>query len=379
MKPFESRRMAGIEKTLIRRMADLADSSCLNLGLGEPGFPTPRAIVEHVRQNLGRWPLGYTPNEGYAELRELIASKNPSRASAGQVCVTVGAQEALFAVLMILVETGDEVLVPDPGFPAYASIVRIAGGKPRTYALRAESGFGLDVEAVEKSLSQATRALIVNSPNNPAGAVYDPEAIRRLAAACDRQGIWLISDEVYAAIHYGIQPASPAPWAERCIVVNSLSKTFCLTGWRIGWCVVPLEFMKPLAAFHQLSATCAPAVSQHAAIFALRGGAEAEREDNLRELSARRRLAMDALWRCGGVPFVVPAGAFYLMADVRRWIGRFGDSLTLAREFLAREKVVTIPGSAFGPSGEGFLRLSFAARREEIEEGISRLGRFLGE
>ena len=372
-----SDRMAGIEKTLIRRMTEMADPSCLNLGLGEPRFPTPRAILDHVRDHCRDWPLGYTPNEGYRELRELIALAGGRGAAADQVCVTCGAQEAIFAALMVLINPGDEILVPDPGYPAYASIVRICGGIPRPYRLEASSGFALDLKEIEKTLSPKTKALVLNNPHNPTGAVYSDEDIRRLAAVCDDRKIPIVSDEVYGAIYFRNPPASPAAYSKRVIVVDSLSKTFSMTGWRLGWCILPPELMKSLAALHQLTVSCASALSQHAAMFALRGGADAEKEANLREMKRRRDLIMDVLRRHSDLPFIEPAGAFYIMADVSGKAKRFGNSFEIARTILSREKVVTIPGSAFGPGGEGYLRLSFAAGPDEIEEGVRRIGQFL--
>jgi aspartate/methionine/tyrosine aminotransferase len=278
---------------------------------------------------------------------------------------------------MVLINPGDEILVPDPGYPAYASIVRICGGIPRPYRLEASAGFALDLKEVEKALSPGTKALILNNPHNPTGAVYGDEEVRRLAAVCEDRKIPIVSDEVYGAIYFRNPPASPAVYSKRVIVIDSLSKTFSMTGWRLGWCVLPPELMKPLAALHQLSVSCASALSQHAAIFALRGGADAEKKANLRELKRRRDLIMDALRRYTDLPFLEPAGAFYIMADVSAKANRFGDSFEIARNILAREKVVTIPGSAFGPGGEGYLRLSFAAGPDEIEEGVRRIGRFL--
>jgi aspartate aminotransferase len=371
-----SRRMAGIEKTLIRRMNDLADESCINLGLGELRFPTPHAILDHVRAHIEAWRLGYTPNEGLRELRQLIAVRSGIGGETDRVCVTVGAQEALFAVLMVLVDAGDEVLIPDPGFPPYASIVKMAGGIPRTYDLSAASGFAPDVAALDAAMSPKTAAVVINSPHNPTGAVYDEEFIRAVAELCDARGIPVISDEVYAAIYFEKIPAFPRSFSENVITIDSLSKAFSMTGWRLGWCVVPPELVQPLAAFHQLSVTCASAVSQHAAIFALKGGADAEKDANLRELALRRDIAIRCL-KTHGLAFIEPAGAFYIMVDVAEGRARFGNSFDLAKTFLAREKVVTIPGSAFGERGEGYLRLSFAAAPNDIEEGIGRLARFL--
>jgi len=378
--PLLSSRLLGIEKTLIRRMNDLADPSCIDLGLGELRFPTPRAILDHVKENLDGWKLGYTPNEGYAELRKLIAEKSPYPVTPDRICVTVGAQEAILAVLMVTVDRGNEVLVPDPGFPAYASLVRLAGGEPKAYPLRAENGFRLRAEDVLCGLTARTKAVVLNSPHNPTGAVAGEHELRALADGLKDASVLTISDEVYREISYGGPPASIASvpgFGGRCAVIDSFSKSFCMTGWRIGWCAVPAELVQPLASFHQLAVTCVPAISQRAAIHALKGAADEERKRNLDTLRARRNLAVRCLNEFTDLSALLPEGAFYLFVDVAAKRVRHGGSLDIALGLLAKEKVVTIPGIAFGDRGEGWLRLSFAAEPESIEEGIRRIGRFL--
>jgi len=181
MTPFRSARMQGIEKTLIRQVNDRADASCINLGLGVLAFPTPAAILDRLKEEIGSWPLGYTANAGLPELRSLIAARSGSGVTPDQVCVTIGAEEAIFALLMILVCPGDEVLVPDPGFPAYPTIVRMAGGTPVPYTLSPERGFSPDAAEVAGRITPRTRILIINSPNNPTGAVYLEEDLEALA------------------------------------------------------------------------------------------------------------------------------------------------------------------------------------------------------
>jgi len=370
-------RMRGIEKTLIRKMNDLADPSCIDLGLGELRFPTPRPIVDHVRENLDRWTLGYTPNEGYAELRRLIAGKSRVPVAADRICVTVGAQEALLAVLMISVDPGDDVLVPDPGYPAYPSLVRVAGGEPRPYPLRREHGFRLRADDVLGLIGGGTKAVILNSPNNPTGAVYEEAELKKLAAGLRATSVLAISDEVYREIVFGPAPPSIAAFSDRCAVIDSLSKSHAMTGWRIGWCSVPAELAAPLRSFHQLSVTCVPAVSQRAAIHALGGAADADRDRNVAELRARRDCAVEALRRDTDLGFVLPDGTFYVFVDVAAKRGRHGGSLDIALKLLTEDKVVTIPGVAFGSGGEGWLRLSFAAEPGAVAEGIRRIGRRL--
>ena len=372
-----SSRLRGMQKTLIRRMHDLADSSSIDLGLGELRFPTPAPILEHVRENLVNWKLGYTPNEGYPELRELLAAKSGRDVTADRIFVTVGAQEALLAVLMAVVETGDEVLVPDPGYPAYPSLVRLAGGGPKPYPLLPEDGFKAGANRILGLVGEKTKAVILNSPNNPTGAVYAREELEKLALGLRRTSTLAISDEVYGEIAFGERPESISSYTDRCAEINSFSKTYCMTGWRIGWCVVPAELTRPLAAFQQLSVTCAPAISQRAAIFALNGFADEDVKRNLGELARRRAVALKCLEDNTDLGCVAPGGAFYLFVDVSDKRSRFGSSLDIALALLKKEKVVTIPGIAFGAGGEGYLRLSFAAEPGDIVEGIRRLGRFL--
>jgi aspartate aminotransferase len=232
MMSFPSRRMKGIERTLIRQINDQADASCINLGLGELAFPTPAAILERLAAEAKTWPLGYTPNAGLPELRQLIAQRTGAGISDEQVCVTIGAEEALFALLMILVNPGDEVLVPDPGFPTYPTIVRMAGGKPVGYPLSPANRFALDVEEISRRITSRTRVLVLNSPNNPTGAVCSEEELKALAALCRRQGLTVLSDEVYREIIYQGRAESLGRYYERTVVINSLSKMYSMTGWR---------------------------------------------------------------------------------------------------------------------------------------------------
>jgi aspartate/methionine/tyrosine aminotransferase len=375
--------MKAVGKTLIRIVNDKADSSCLNLGLGEPGFPTPPSIVEHVRKHIGSWRLGYTPNEGLGELRAAVAAWESAACGADvpaeRVCITVGSEEALFAILMIAIEAGEEVLVPDPGYPSYASIVRLAGGCPVVYPLAAELSFRLRAGDVLSRITSKTRAIVLNSPNNPAGAVYEESELVALAAGLAGSGILILSDECYRALSYDAVPASIFRHYENTVLINSLSKSHCMTGWRLGWAVVPSDILPSLAGFHQLAVTCASAVSQRAAIFVLGGGAEMEQRANIEELRKRRQLALSMLKESAGLTAPCPGGAFYLFAQAPAECARAGGSLALCLRLIEEEKTVIIPGAAFGRGGEGYLRISFAAPQETIVEGLTRLSRFLNQ
>jgi aspartate/methionine/tyrosine aminotransferase len=375
---FPSDRLKGIDKTLIRQINDRADASCINLGLGELDFPTPAALLERVSAELNSWPMGYTANAGLPELRALIAERSGSGLTAEHVCVTIGAEEAIFAVLMVLVNAGDEVLVPDPGFPAYAAIVRMAGGIPVGYALPPETHFALDAEEAARRITPRTRVLVINSPHNPTGAVFSGEELSRLAGLCRRHGLIALSDEVYREIVFEGRAESLSDYYEPTVVINSLSKTYSMTGWRLGWCVAHPELIRMLGTFNQLAISCPPAVCQRAAILALQGVADEEKKKNIEELKKRRDLAARCLDRVTGLKYHKPRGAFYIWADISARLSPSRTALDVALQLIDREKVVAIPGSAFGRSAEGFLRLSFAASPENIEEGIRRIGRFLG-
>jgi len=377
VKPFLSDRMRGIEKTLLRQINDQADSSCINLGLGEPLFPTPKSILNHLKEKIDDWNLRYSRNEGLQELRELIAENSGLQVTADQICITVGAEEALLSTLMVVINTGDEVLIPDPGFPAYESVVRIAGGVSRNYPLYRENNFSLKYEDVKNNISIKTKAIILNSPNNPTGAIYTSEELVKLAELLEQRGIIAISDEVYRDIYFEERPDSIANYIQNCVVINSLSKSFSMTGWRLGWCITSPELIKPLVNFHQLAVTCAPTISQQIALFALKGFAGEEKLRNIEELKRRRNFSMSCVEKYTDLKYVKPSGTFYLFLDVLSKMPEYGNSLKISLNILSKEKVVTIPGLAFGKGGEGYLRISFASSPEQIEEGIRRIGHFL--
>jgi aspartate aminotransferase len=375
---FRSDRMSGIEKTLIRQVNDRADSSCINLGLGQPVFPTPASIRERLVAQADAWSLGYTPNAGLLELRELVARRDGRGLGPDNVCVAVGAEEALFAALMVLVNPGDEVLIPDPGFPSYASITRLAGGTPVGYTLSAGKGFIPDVDEVGARLGPRTRALVLNSPHNPTGAVYPATVLKDLAELCRSRGLTVLSDEVYREVVYAGPAGSISSSLEGALVIDSLSKAWSMTGWRLGWCVGPAEIIELMGTFNQLAVSCPPAISQKAAVLALSGVADEEKRRNLEELGRRRAAAVEALEEFTDLKYVPPLGTFYVYVDISSRLAPGRGSLDVALELIDRHKVVTIPGRAFGRATEGFLRLSFAASPDEVREGIRRLGLFFG-
>ncbi|MBI1742834.1 aminotransferase class I/II-fold pyridoxal phosphate-dependent enzyme [Candidatus Acetothermia bacterium] len=372
-------RLNGIEKSLIRQVSDLAGPNAIPLGLGEPSFPTPQPLLEAARKFLEKGHVPYTPNAGLRELRELIAKATGRGIDHNWVCVTVGGQEAIFIAMLALVNLGDDVLIPNPGYPAYRTVAKLLGANIVDLPLRAQNGFSVSAEDVERAVTLKTKLIFLNSPQNPTGAVDSASELQRIAQLIAKRDIWVISDEVYSRIYYGEAPISIARFAEKAIVVDSLSKTFSMTGWRLGWVIAPPELMQHLVALNQNAITCAPTVSQRVAMVALQGAADTAVGEMRDEYRRRREIMMESVKKFVGRPYTEPRGAFYLWLDVSHAVQEYGSTLELAKELVKQKQTVVSPGIGFGSRGEGYLRLSFAAEPEQIREGVKRLGEFLNE
>jgi aspartate/methionine/tyrosine aminotransferase len=275
---------------------------------------------------------------------------------------------------MTLVDAGDDILVPDPGYPAYPVVGRLLGATPIAYPLRPERSFRLDPDDVVSRLTPRTRLVILCSPSNPTGAMDLPADLERLAGELRRRGVPWLSDEIYSGFAY----ERPAPSISRFhpeggLVVSGLSKDLSMTGWRIGWVVGPEGVVSRITAAHQYLVTCASSVSQAAALAALDARSVPDRVRYLEIFRRRRALMADELGRIPRLPMTMPDGAFYFFIEVRG----FGSSLAIAEGLLQRERVIVIPGEAFGPGGAGFLRVSYAAADDDIRNGVRALGREL--
>jgi aspartate/methionine/tyrosine aminotransferase len=370
-----ARRAARLERTLIRRIFDSAPGDAINLGLGQPDLPTPTAVCEAGIRAIRQGRTRYTSTAGEPELRDAIARRYPGFARDGsQVVVTIGSQEAMFAALLCLVDPGDEVLFPDPGYPAYPVVAELAGAVPVAYPLRAERGFRIDPGDVEAGLTERTRAVILCSPSNPTGAIHRAADVEMLVGLLERRGIPWVSDEIYSGFAYEGEAPSPGRWSpDGGVIVSGLSKDLSMTGWRVGWVVGPEALAERVTAAHQYLVTCASSVSQAAAVAALsEAGADAARA-YLEIFRKRRELMAEELSRVPGIRFAMPDGAFYFFVDV----SRHGSSLALGRRILERRNVVTVPGEAFGSGGAGYLRISFAASEEQIVRGIRAIAKEL--
>ena len=361
-------RIDEIGLSMIRQIMMKA-KGCVNLGIGEPDFFAPNVIREEAHRILEEEKTGYSPTAGIAELREAVWRYHGSL-SDHEVCITNGSQEALFDLLFALVEPGDEVLVPDPGFAAYPTVARLAGATPVSYPLNREDGFRLPQRLLEKNLSARSCVIVLNSPSNPTGQCLDREQMHFIAQLAEKKNLVILSDEIYRELHYlEEKPVSMAEVTDRAVIVSGISKMASMTGWRIGWACGPMEIIEKATVMHQYTATCAPTLAQKAALkIFTKEGQEAIR--------AQRKLLGETLqFLCPWIEteldrrFVRPQGAFYLMLSVEDLPM---DSFTVCSQLL-QDGVATIPGSAFGPQGEGFLRLSFACEREKLEAGLNLL------
>ena len=360
----------------IRRMLEYAREveSPVMLINGDPNFTTPAHIIDGAAAAAHSGATGYAPGDGLIPLREEIADKlrrvNSLDVGLNQVCVTTGACGGLYTTFLVLVGPGDEVLVPDPGWSNYAAIIHVLNGRAVPYPLRPEAGWTLDADALEATITPRTRAILLNSPSNPTGSVEGAEALRRVLDIAERHDLWIVSDEAYDELVFDLPGTSIGSLggADRVISVFTFSKTYAMTGWRVGYVAGPSSFVRQLALHQEPVVSCASTVSQNAALTALRGPQDCVGE-MVSAYNRRRHLAADSL-TASGVPFVMPHGAFFLMVDVRP---SGLDSWTYALRLLRDVGVGTVPGAAFGPSGEGFLRVTLAASDESIGEGLARL------
>ena len=371
MKQFQPPKfLQGIERSPIRRITDRAKPGAVSFGLGEPDWPTPdvirRAAIRAIRDEQN----GYTLQAGLPALRQLVAGDYPQmKLSANQVIITAGSQEALYLALMTLVQEGDEVLMPDPGFVAYPTIVRMAGGVPVYYRLPASSDFEFDVEDFRRGLSKRTRVVICCSPSNPTGRTLTPADLRAITEALDNTGVFVISDEIYRDLYYTPErPASISSLYDRTIVISGLSKSMSMTGWRLGWICGDEAVIQSAHLLHGYVTTCAATVSQKAALAAWTPEGEFARAEIRRTFHERRDHLLGLIKSELGLRAIAPDGAFYTMVDVSAQ----GTSEAVAEKFLDHG-VVTVPGSAFGSESEGFLRVSFCADKPTLTEGVARL------
>lgn len=358
---------------MIRQISDRAKPGSIGLGLGEPDLPTPQVIRRAAVTVITETQNGYTLQAGLPALRERVAADYPHmNLSSDDVVITAGSQEALYLALMTLVEDGDEVLIPDPGFVAYPTITQMAGGRPVFYRLPAKRDFGFDLDDFKRRISSRTRAVICTSPSNPTGRALPAEDLLKIARVVEERssGAYVISDEIYRELYYTPErPASISEFYPQTIVISGLSKSMSMTGWRLGWICGDKNVIKSALVLHGYVTTCASSISQKAALAAWTTEAEQALNQHRRIFRERRDHLISLIQRETGLRCVTPDGAFYTMVDV----SPYGSSVEVA-EAMLEAGVVTVPGSAFGRESEGFLRVSFCADLPVLAEGVARMG-----
>ena len=369
----------------IRKFFDLAAEmpECISLGVGEPDFKTPWAVREAGIESLEHGRTRYTSNAGLKELRAEIARYFDRRMGlkydpAKEVLVTVGGSEAIDMCIRALVQSGDEVIIPEPCFVCYEPITTLSGGVPVHVACRQEDEFRLRADALKAAITPKTKLLIMPFPNNPTGAVMEREDLEAIAEVLRGTNIMVLSDEIYAELNYGLQNhvsiATLPGMAERTVVVNGFSKTYAMTGWRLGYACGPAPIIKIMTKIHQSAIMSAPTTSQYAAITALKDcDGEIERMRN--EYNMRRRLVVKS-FNDMGLSCFEPRGAFYAFPCIK---SSGMSSEEFCTKLLEQKHVAIIPGNAFGASGEGYARVSYAYSVEHLMEAIRRIREFLNE
>jgi len=368
------KRLQGIEKSVIRQVFDRARPGSINLGLGEPDLPTPDVIRRAAVKAIIEEQNGYTSHAGLKQLREKIAADYPHlENNPERVIVTAGSQEALYLGLLALVDDGDEVLLPNPGFVAYPTIVKMAGGVAKFYRLPAENGFAFDADDFRRALTARTKVVVCISPSNPTGRTLSRDELMAIGEAMRDHGAYLISDEIYRELYYTPErPGSASSFFERTIVISGLSKSMSMTGWRLGWIGGDDAVIKAALVLHGYVTTCASTVSQKASLVSWSDEAEQARAGFRETFRARRDHLLKLIESELGLRAVTPDGAFYTMVDV----SKYGASMKVA-EALLKAGVITVPGVAFGSESEGFLRVSFCADHDTLSEGVQRIRRGL--
>ena len=372
----------GIKPSGIRKFFDLLEElgDGISLGVGEPDFVTPWHIRDAGIYSLERGHTKYTSNAGMMQLRREIASYLKRRFDLdyeynGQILVTVGGSEAIDLAMRVILQPGDEVIVPTPSFVCYGPLAEMAGAKPVFVELKVENEFRLTAEELRAAITPKTKMLVLPFPMNPTGGIMERRDLEAIAEVLRGTDIMVLSDEIYAELTYGqrhVSMANITDMYERTILVNGFSKSHAMTGWRMGYVCAPKPIVAAMTKLHQFGIMSAPTTSQYAAVEAMRNG-DRDIEHMREEYDRRRRYLVENLNRIGLSCFE-PKGAFYVFPDIRS-SGLSSDEF--CERFLREQRVAVIPGSAFGPGGEGFVRACYAASMKDIAEAVRRMEIFL--
>jgi aminotransferase len=352
----------------------------ISLGVGEPDYSTPWNIREAAIQSLEKGVTMYTSNSGIMELRQELGKYLRSHYGTrydpeGEILITVGVSEALDLAMRAILDSGDEVIIPDPCYVAYDACVIMAGGVPVMVPTREEDGFELDAGAVEDRITPRTRAILIGYPSNPTGAVMSRDRLLDITDVARKHGLMVISDEIYARLVYGVEHtcvASLPGMKENTILLGGFSKAYAMTGWRIGYACAPKEVISAMTKIHQYTMMCVPTMAQFAALEALKAGDGAS-DEMVADYGRRRRVITKGLCDIGLSCFE-PKGAFYAFPSVAP-TGMTSEEF--AERLLTEEKVAVVPGSAFGQGGEGYVRCCYATSLDDIEEALVRMKRFV--
>lgn len=362
-------------------VAEMDDPDVLSLGVGEPDFDTPWHVRGVGINTLTEGKTFYTSNSGLMELRREISKYTKDKIGveydpATQVLITVGGSEAIDGCIRTMLDPGDEMIIPEPCFVSYKPCAILAGAVPVTIDLKAENEFRLTPEELEAAITPKTKLVLLTYPNNPTGAIMEKEDLEKIAKVIIDHDLFVLSDEIYSALSYTEKPfvsiASLPGMAERTIIVNGFSKAFAMTGWRLGYALGPSRVVKQMMKVHQFAIMCSPTISQYAAIEALRNG-----EDDVQymknEYNMRRKYLLKRFAEMG-IPCFNAMGAFYLFPCIKKF-GMSSDQF--AERLLNEQKLAVVPGKAFGRSGEGFLRISYAYSLKSLEKSMDRLEKFI--
>lgn len=377
-----SDKIVAIPPSGIRKYFDIVSEmkDAVSLGVGEPDFDTPWHVREEGIYSLEKGKTFYTSNSGLKELREEICiylnrkigvSYDPNR----EVMVTVGGSEAIDAALRAMLNPGDEVLIPQPSFVSYVPCTILADGKPVIIELEEKDQFKLTKEKLLEKITPKTKILVMPFPNNPTGAIMEKEELAEIAQIIEEKDLFVISDEIYSELSYHnphVSIASFPGMKERTVLINGFSKTYAMTGWRLGYACAPANILTQMLKIHQFAIMCAPTTSQYAAVSALRNG-DADVEKMKEAYNQRRRFLMHTFQEMELTCFE-PFGAFYAFPNIKRF-GMTSDEFTT--RLLYEEKVAVVPGTAFGGCGEGYLRISYAYSLESLKEALGRMSRFV--
>ncbi|HEX8681786.1 MAG TPA: aminotransferase class I/II-fold pyridoxal phosphate-dependent enzyme [Ardenticatenaceae bacterium] len=376
-----STRIREVPPSGIRKFFDIVATmqDVISLGIGEPDFVTPEPIVEAGIASLRQGQTGYTSNSGVLELREALSDYLDGlygvRYGPDEILITVGVSEAVMLAMMTLIEPGDEVIIPEPCYVAYGPSVSFAGGTPVYVPTSVETNFEVTAEAIERAITPRTKIIFIGYPNNPTGAVMSRERLLEVAEVAARHDLIVLSDEIYDRLVYGVEhicfPALPG-MHERSILLGGFSKDYAMTGWRLGYACGPAPIINGMRKMHQYVIMSAPTMAQMAAITAIREG-QPFVEEMRQSYDERRRVIVEGL-NTIGLPTFEPKGAFYCFPDVRP------SGLTdeaFAEQLLAEHCVAVVPGSAFGPSGDGYVRCAYATSMTKIEDALTRIEDFV--